>query len=38
MNPKSKERLFQDVARLVVATEAAALLLIFFLQKTPIIV
>jgi hypothetical protein len=38
MNPKNKLYLFRDCARHAAAAEAVALLLIFFLQKTLIIV
>ncbi len=34
MSPKSKEALPRDAARFAAGAEAAALLLIFFLQKT----
>jgi hypothetical protein len=38
MNPKNKPGLFRDCARQAFVTEVAALLLIFFLQRTSIIV
>lgn len=38
MSQKNNPRLFRDCLRLAAAAEAAALLLIFFLQKMPFIV